>query len=243
MYQKQNETNMNETTQSPEDQSYDEEYAKIMAEIERSRRETEELLKRSEEALAESRKLRKILERKMRTFLTEFPGGEFYAGNFFTVVMHLEFMEIIFRIDADDEKEEPFGYGHVYLLVTDDDEVLLVTNWTNFFRHLTELKDEQMFIKMHERCSPKFYAVMTERNPEAFRVIRLPHLEVIGLGKTVKVEINKLRFPMALPYQPEVIDTAIEVLNRSLDVYWDIYDHSPFKLWRERTEELWENWN
>lgn len=122
----------------------------------------------------------------------------------------------------------------VNLLRAWDDNIVLFTNWGNYFKRL---QNPQVQLPQIAKKCPKLYSILTGDDevkemdlgatfPDA------PH----GFGITCKVASDQALFASI---DENVMKSFNEFVQKNLDIFFELQDNPPFPAWKDGLKELW----
>lgn len=119
----------------------------------------------------------------------------------------------------------------VNLLRTGEDEVLLFTNWGNYFKRL---QNPQVQLPQVAKKCPKLYRILT--GDDDIKELELPAISAHGFGITCKVVHGQALFASI---DENVMKSFTEFVQKNLDILFELQDNPPFPAWKDGLKELW----
>ncbi len=163
----------------------------------------------------------------MRPFIQTTAGATFYVGAHYTLMFRKEYVEFIAKMQN--------GLYGVVNLQFYSDAVELLTDWGDFFKRIFNHEDPEKLMRMLQKPCPLVvdlmegasgYHLMKQRSDSHYRV---------GCSIPVPLPDGSL---ITLAGHPQVMEKAIDLLNYSLRLYCEIYDHCPFPGWKKGLQEV-----
>ncbi len=154
-------------------------------------------------------------------FLQSKVNASFYGGSNLTFVVRQSSVQVIMKLDRG-------VYGVVEVSAADDNHVMVLCSWNDFFKkHLTN-PDHQLS-KFYTLC-PKLGQALCGESDISF--IREP-FNAFGM----LVPFTHGRYPTMF-LSDEIIDAAQKVLQFNLDIRHEIYTKIPFPQWKHDLCEM-----
>ena len=151
----------------------------------------------------------------MRPFIQPTAGATFFLGISHTLMFRKDYVEIIFKL------ENGF-YGVVNFVLNGKDNLLLLTDWGDFFKRISNHEDPDKLMRMLRKPCPLVVDLMTGK------------LWRIGCTVPVTADLPLL----SLPGDSQTVDKALDLLDYSLRLYHEIYEHCPFPGWKKGLQEV-----
>lgn len=124
----------------------------------------------------------------------------------------------------------------INLVRSENNEVLLMANWGNFFNRL---QNPDVQIPKIKQCCPTLYGVLSgEDTDEIFHTsCGKETSELIhGLALTCKVDENRFLISCITN---EVLRLANKLVDKNISIYNELSSNPPFPAWRDGLMELW----
>ena len=162
----------------------------------------------------------------MRPFIQTSAGATFYLGNPITLMFRKDYVEYIFKLDNG-------YYGVVNFVLQRADQALLLTDWGDFFRRISNHEDPEKLMRMLQKPCPTVVDVMTGKS--GYSLVRdRNHQMRVGCPLPVSVDTSLLSGIAGT----RTVDKATDLLDYSLSLYHEIYDHCPFPGWKKGLQEV-----
>lgn len=147
-----------------------------------------------------------------------------------TLCVRKECMEIIYKL-------KPGRFMIINMIRSDDDEVLLMTNWGNFF---SRMQNPDVQLPKIKQCCPTLHAVLTGEDPdEVFRTScgksSSPD-HVHGLALTCKTDP---RAPLIGCITDPLLHKVTTLVNKNIAIYNELSSNPPFPAWKDGLMEVW----
>lgn len=160
----------------------------------------------------------------MRTFIQSKAGASFYGGMPFTLAIHKDYWEYIFKLKR--------GYCVINAFITQNRTLLLFASWGDYFKPMQNSAVAPTILQNIKTKCPTFYKLYTEKGE--FTTTTLADgttgiCKEIAFPDTATIEIMT---------NEEVTDSAHVVMNYSIKLYNEIYEHCPLKDWVNRLDEI-----
>ena len=153
----------------------------------------------------------------MRPFIQTSAGATFYLGNPITLMFRKDYVEYIFKLDNG-------YYGVVNFVLQRVEQALLLTDWGDFFRRISNHEDPDKLMRMLQKPCPTVVDVMTGKS--GYSLVRDP--------LPVSVDTSLL----SIVADSRTVDKATDLLDYSLSLYHEIYEHCPFPGWKKGLQEV-----
>jgi hypothetical protein len=169
-------------------------------------------------------------QKNMRPFIVKSAGASFFSNSTMTSCIRKDYFEYILKLDR--------GLYFVWNVVPcNDKKVVVVTEWKDFLRRVTEHEDPVKLLKMLEKPCPRI--VQLFRHPEPLGYIALPKLEVQGIGRVY--ENHHFADIFDIMGNPEIKNDIPEMTTAILKAYQEIVLNCPFEGWKKGINEvLWK---
>ena len=162
----------------------------------------------------------------MRPFIQPSAGATFYLGNPITLMFRKDYVEYIFKLDNG-------YYGVVNFVLQRVEQALLLTDWGDFFRRISNHEDPDKLMRMLQKPCPTVVDVMTGKS--GYSLVRDRNNQMrVGCPLPVPVD-NSL---LSIVADARTVDKATDLLDYSLRLYHEIYDHCPFPGWKKGLQEV-----
>ena len=162
----------------------------------------------------------------MRPFIQKTAGATFFLGISHTLMFRKDYVEIIFKL------ENGF-YGVVNFVLNGKDDLLLLTDWGDFFRRISNHEDPDKLMRMLKNSCPTVVDVMTGKS--GYSLVRDRNNQMrVGCPLSVSADTSLL----SVVADTRIIDKATDLLDYSLSLYHEIYDHCPFPGWKKGLQEV-----
>ena len=159
----------------------------------------------------------------MRPFIQTSAGATFYLGNPITLMFRKDYVEYILKLDNG-------YYGVVNFVLQRVDQALL---WGDFFRRISNHEDPDKLMRMLKNSCPTVVDVMTGKS--GYSLVRdRNHQMRVGCPLSVSADTSLL----SVVADTRIIDKATDLLDYSLRLYHEIYDHCPFPGWKKGLQEV-----
>ena len=163
----------------------------------------------------------------MRPFIQPTAGATFFLGISHTLMFRKDYVEIIFKL------ENGF-YGVVNFVLNGKDDLLLLTDWGDFFKRISNHEDPDKLMRMLRKPCPLVVDLMTGKS--GYSLVRSRGNNQLRVGCTVPVTDD---LPLlSLPGDSQTVDKALDLLDYSLRLYHEIYEHCPFPGWKKGLQEV-----
>lgn len=170
------------------------------------------------------------LLRIMRKVLDTKAGAAFHEEmNSVTLCIRKECIELIYKL-------KPGRFMIINLVRSENNEVLLMANWGNFFNRL---QNPDVQIPKIKQCCPTLYGVLSgEDTDEIFHTsCGKETSELIhGLAMTCKVDENRFLISCITN---EVLRLANKLVDKNISIYNELSSNPPFPAWKDGLTELW----
>ena len=144
----------------------------------------------------------------MRPFIQTTAGATFYVGAHYTLMFRKEYVEFIAKMQN--------GLYGVVNLQFYSDAVELLTDWGDFFKRIFNHEDPEKLMRMLQKPCPLVVDLMEGAS-----------------GYHLMKQHSDSHYRV-----PQVMEKAINLLNYSLRLYCEIYDHCPFPGWKKGLQEV-----
>lgn len=162
----------------------------------------------------------------MRPFIQTSAGATFYLGNPITLMFRKDYVEYIFKLDSG-------YYGVVNFVLQRVDQALLLTDWGDFFRRISNHEDPDKLMRMLQKPCPTVVDVMTGKS--GYSLVRDRNYQMhVGCLLPVSVDTSLL----SIVADSRTLNKATDLLDYSLHLYHEIYDHCPFPGWKKGLQEV-----
>ena len=155
----------------------------------------------------------------MRPFIQPTAGATFFLGISHTLMFRKDYVEIIFMVN---------------FVLNGKDDLLLLTDWGDFFKRISNHEDPDKLMRMLRKPCPLVVDLMTGKS--GYSLVRSLGYNQLRVGCTVPVTAD---LPLlSLPGDSQTLDKALDLLDYSLRLYHEIYDHCPFPGWKKGLQEV-----
>lgn len=124
------------------------------------------------------------------------------------------------------------GYCVINDFITQDRTLLLFVSWGDYFKPMQNSAVAPTILQNIRTKCPTFYKLYTEKGEFYTTILADGTTSIckeIPFPDTATIEIMT---------NTEVTDTALAVMNYSIKLYNEIYDHCPLKDWVNRLGEI-----
>ena len=162
----------------------------------------------------------------MRPFIQKTAGATFFLGISHTLMFRKDYVEYIFKLDSG-------YYGVVNFVLQRVDQALLLTDWGDFFLRISNHEDPDKLMRMLKKPCPTVVDVMTGKS--GYSLVRdCNHQMRVGCPLPVSVDTSLL----SIVADVRTMDKATDLLDYSLSLYHEIYEHCPFPGWKKGLQEV-----
>ena len=162
----------------------------------------------------------------MRPFIQPTAGATFFLGISHTLMFRKDYVEYILKLDNG-------YYGVVNFVLQRVDQALLLTDWGDFFRRISNHEDPDKLMRMLKNSCPTVVDVMTGKS--GYSLVRDRNNQMrVGCPLPVSADTSLL----SVVADTRIIDKATDLLDYSLRLYHEIYDHCPFPGWKKGLQEV-----
>lgn len=165
----------------------------------------------------------------MRTFFSEKPGAKFLNGCKVTLHVMPDYVEYIVKLDKG-------YYGVVNLMPEGKNKVSLLCYWGDYFKRLQNIPNKNHVMDIIAKNCPSLVRVLSCKDEVKFAQFKDAKYE--GAGFVMQLDANFSNGIIPVLGNELLQSKALELLNTSLKVFWEIHDHCPLKGWVDGLEEL-----
>ena len=163
----------------------------------------------------------------MRPFIQPTAGATFFLGIPHTLMFRKDYVEFISKL------ENGF-YGVVNLVLNGKDDLLLFTDWGDFFKRISNHEDPDKLMRMLKKPCPLVVDLMTGKSGYSLVRNRSSGLMRVGCLLPLTDDLPLL----SIPGDSRTMEKALDLLDYSLRLYREIYDHCPFPGWKKGLQEV-----
>lgn len=140
-----------------------------------------------------------------------------------------ECIELIYKL-------EPGIFMIVNMIRTNEDEIMLFSNWGTYFNRI---QNPQVQLPKVEKCCMTLYKILTGEDEDGIHEMRLGKTEASashGLGLSIKTTPH---VPLITCIDEDLLKTFTKFVSKNLRIYNELLDNPPFPAWKDGLRELW----
>lgn len=133
-------------------------------------------------------------------------------------------------------KARPAVYVIVSMICISRDETILFANWDGYFNRI---QNPQVQIPKLKQCCPTLYSTMFDTGDDPIKFVKIAkgvESKLEGFAITLPSSPDKALIEMI---SPEVISSVVQLVDRNLKLYNELYKNPPFPAWKPGLDELW----
>lgn len=165
----------------------------------------------------------------MRPFFSEKPGAKFLTGTKVTLHIMPDYVEYIVKLDHG-------YYGVVNLMPDGDGKVSLLCYWGDYFKRLQNIPNKDNVMGILAKHCPTLVNVLSSQGEVKFAQFKNAKFE--GSGFIMQLDTDFSHGVIPVLGSTSLQSKALNLLNTSLKVFWEIHDHCPLKAWVEGLNEI-----
>ena len=163
----------------------------------------------------------------MRPFIQTSAGATFYLRSHITLMYRKDYVEYILKLGNG-------YYGVANFVLQRVDQALLLTDWGDFFRRISNHEDPDKLMRMLQKPCPTVVDVMTGKS--GYSLVRDHRNDLMRVGCPLPISVDTPL--LSIVADTRTVDKAVDLLDYSLRLYHEIYDHCPFPGWKKGLEEV-----
>ena len=165
----------------------------------------------------------------MRTFFQTTPGAKFFKGTKVTLHVMPDYVEYIIKLDR--------GYhGIVNLMAEGVNKCSLLCYWGNYFDWLHNIANKDKVMSILAKDCPELTKVLASQCEVKYAHFKNAKFDGGGFVMQLDADFSKGIIPVL--GNEHLHAKAIELLNTSLKVFWEIHGKCPLKDWVRGLENL-----
>lgn len=158
----------------------------------------------------------------MRTFFCEKPGAKFLSGCKVTLHVMPDYVEYIVKLDHG-------YYGVVNLMPEGKNKVTLLCYWGDYFKRLQNIPNKDKVVGILAKNCLALMEVLSSQGETKFAQFKNSKYEGSGFVMQHDADFSHGLIPVL--GNTDLQSRALNLLNTSLKVFWEIHDHCPLKGW------------
>ena len=165
----------------------------------------------------------------MRTFFSDKPGAKFLSGCKVTLHVMPDYVEYIVKLDHG-------YYGIVNLMPEGKDKVTLLCYWGSYFKRLQNIPNKNKVMDILAKNCPTLVEVLSSQGETKFELFKNSKYD--GSGFVMQLDADFSHGLISVLGNADLQSKALNLLNTSLKVLWEIHDHCPLKGWVDGLNEI-----
>ena len=163
----------------------------------------------------------------MRPFIQPTAGATFFLGIHYTLMFRKDHVEYIFKLGNG-------YYGVVNFVLQRTDQALLLTDWGDFFHRISNHEDPDKLMRMLQKPCPTVVDVMTGKS--GYSLVKDHRNNQMRVGCPLPVSADAPL--LSIIADSRTVEKAMDLVDYSLSLYNEIYDHCPFPGWKKGLQEV-----
>lgn len=140
-----------------------------------------------------------------------------------------DYVEYIIKLDR--------GYcGVVNLMPEGGNKVSLLCYWDDYFKRLQNIPNKDKVMSILAKSCPELVKVLSSQ--EEVKFAQFKKAKHVGAGFVMQLDADFSKGIIPVLGNEQLQAKALELLNTSLKVFWEIHDNCPLKGWVDGLEEL-----
>lgn len=127
-------------------------------------------------------------------------------------------------------------YGVVNLLPEGKDKVSLLCYWGDYFKRLQNIPNKDKVMSILAKNCPTLVSVLSSQGEVKFAQFKKSKFDGSGFVMQLDAAFSKGIIPVL--GNESLQSKALELLNVSLRVFWEIHDNCPLKGWVDGLKEI-----